>query len=110
MAYQARHRDPLFDSDTQAIIERRGKELLGMVLLGVAILMALMLGSYSPDDPNWLSATDSPARNLLGRLAPLWRRRSMLSRATALGRLPPFWRSGACDSSFTSARNARLAA
>ena len=28
MAYQARHRDPLFDSDTQAIIERRGKELL----------------------------------------------------------------------------------
>ncbi|RZW05552.1 MAG: DNA translocase FtsK [Rhodobacteraceae bacterium] len=68
MAYQARHRDPLFDSDTQAIIERRGKELLGMVLLGVAILMALMLGSYSPDDPNWLSATDSPARNLLGPL------------------------------------------
>ena len=30
MAYQARHRDPLFDSDTQAIIERRGKELIGV--------------------------------------------------------------------------------
>ena len=45
MAYQARHRDPLFDSDTQAIIERRGKELLGIVLLGLAVLMALMLGS-----------------------------------------------------------------
>jgi S-DNA-T family DNA segregation ATPase FtsK/SpoIIIE len=66
MAYQARHRDPLFDSDTQAIIERRGKELLGMIMLGVALLVALMLGSYSPDDPNWLSATDTPAQNLLG--------------------------------------------
>ena len=66
MAYQARHRDPLFDSDTQAIIERRGKELLGMVLLGLALLTALLLGSYSPDDPNWLSATDTPAQNLLG--------------------------------------------
>jgi S-DNA-T family DNA segregation ATPase FtsK/SpoIIIE len=68
MAYQARHRDPLFDSDTQAIIERRGKELLGIVLLGLAVLMALMLGSYSPDDPNWMSATEAPAKNLLGPL------------------------------------------
>ncbi|WP_413720729.1 DNA translocase FtsK [Silicimonas sp. MF1-12-2] len=68
MAYQARHRDPLFDSDTQAIIERRGKELFGIVLLGLAVLMALMLGSYSPDDPNWMSATETPAKNLLGPL------------------------------------------
>ncbi len=68
MAYQARHRDPLFDSDTQAIIERRGKELIGMVLIGLALVIALALGSYSPDDPNWLSATDTPARNLLGPL------------------------------------------
>lgn len=66
MAFQTRHRDPLFDSDTQAIIERRGKELIGLAALGVAILVAMMLGSYSPDDPNWLSATDAPARNLLG--------------------------------------------
>ncbi len=66
MAYQARHRDPLFDSDTQAIIERRGKELIGLTLLGGALLVAMALGSYSPDDPNWLSSTDTPARNLLG--------------------------------------------
>ena len=65
MAFQARHRDPLFDSDTQAIIERRGKELIGLAASGAAILVAMMLGSYSPDDPNWLSATDAPARNLL---------------------------------------------
>jgi len=68
MAYQARHRDPLFDSDTQAIIERRGKELIGMVLVGLALVIALALGSYSPDDPNWLSATDTPPQNLLGPL------------------------------------------
>ncbi|MDA8586431.1 DNA translocase FtsK 4TM domain-containing protein [Rhodobacteraceae bacterium] len=66
MAYQARQRDPLFDSDTQAIIERRGKELIGMVLVGLAVLIAFALGSYSPDDPNWMSATDTPAQNLLG--------------------------------------------
>ena len=66
MAFQARQRDPLFDSDTQAIIERRGKELVGLTLIGLALLAALMLGSYSPDDPNWLNATDAPARNILG--------------------------------------------
>ncbi len=66
MAYQARHRDPLFDRDTQAIIERRGKELLGMTLIGIGVLAAMMIGSYSPDDPNWLNATDQPAKNLLG--------------------------------------------
>jgi S-DNA-T family DNA segregation ATPase FtsK/SpoIIIE len=66
MAYQTRGRDPLFDSDTQAIIERRGKELIGMALVAAAILIALALGSYSPDDPNWLSATDAPAQNILG--------------------------------------------
>ncbi len=68
MAYQARHRDPLFDSDTQAIIERRSKELIGFVLLGCALVVAMALGSYTPDDPNWLSATDAPAQNLLGPL------------------------------------------
>ncbi|MBT8408558.1 MAG: DNA translocase FtsK 4TM domain-containing protein, partial [Alphaproteobacteria bacterium] len=68
MAYQARHRDPLFDSDTQAIIERRGKELVGLVLLGLALVVAMALGTYSPDDPNWLSSTDQPAQNLLGPL------------------------------------------
>ena len=73
MAFQARPRDPLFDSDTQAIIERRGKELIGLVLLGLAFVIAMALGSYSPDDPNWLSATDMPAKNLLGPIGYLCR-------------------------------------
>jgi S-DNA-T family DNA segregation ATPase FtsK/SpoIIIE len=67
MAYQVRQRDPLFDSTTQAVIERRGKELLGLVLLTLAVLAAMILGSYSPDDPSWLAATEEPAQNLLGR-------------------------------------------
>ncbi|MEO1536966.1 MAG: DNA translocase FtsK 4TM domain-containing protein [Pseudomonadota bacterium] len=68
MAYQARHRDPLFDSDTQAIIERRGKELVGVLLLVLGVLSILALWSYSADDPNWLSSTDAPAQNFLGPL------------------------------------------
>ena len=67
MAYQVRHRDPLFDSTTQAVIERRGKELLGLGLLTAALMIAMILGSYSQDDPSWLSATEEPAANLLGR-------------------------------------------
>src|SRR5690606_20558043 len=67
MAYQVRQRDPLFDSTTQAVIERRGKELLGLALLAVALMIAMILGSYSQDDPSWLSATEEPATNLLGR-------------------------------------------
>lgn len=66
-SYQARQRDPLLDQNIQAALERRGKELLGVVLLGLGVLTAMMLLSYSPDDPSWLAATDEPARNLLGR-------------------------------------------
>jgi DNA segregation ATPase FtsK/SpoIIIE, S-DNA-T family len=68
MAYQTRQRDPLFDSETQALLERRGAELVGLALLGLGIAVALMLASYSPEDPSWLSATDEPAQNVLGRI------------------------------------------
>ena len=68
MAYQAKQRDPIFDSNTQAVIERRGKELLGLGLIALGIIIALILGSYSPEDPGWMSATDTPSQNALGRL------------------------------------------
>jgi S-DNA-T family DNA segregation ATPase FtsK/SpoIIIE len=35
-SYQARQRDPLLDQGTQAMLERRGRELLGLVLVLVA--------------------------------------------------------------------------
>ncbi|WP_226779793.1 DNA translocase FtsK [Oceaniglobus trochenteri] len=77
MAYQTRQRDPLFDSNTQAALERRGKELLGMALIAAGVLTALLLGSYVPDDPSWFSVTNEPAQNMLGRFgasiaAPLY--------------------------------------
>lgn len=63
----ARQRDPLLDQNTQAMLERRGKELLGIALIVVALIFALMLGSYSPEDPGWMVANEEPAQNLLGR-------------------------------------------
>ncbi|PQV55616.1 S-DNA-T family DNA segregation ATPase FtsK/SpoIIIE [Defluviimonas denitrificans] len=66
-SYQARQRDPLLDQNMQAAIERRGKELLGVGLCVLGLMTALMLVSYSPDDPSWLASTDAPAQNILGR-------------------------------------------
>jgi len=67
MAYQTRGRDPLLDSRTQAAIEKRGKEIVGLGCLALAVMAALMVGTYSPDDPNWLVATDAPVQNWMGR-------------------------------------------
>jgi DNA segregation ATPase FtsK/SpoIIIE, S-DNA-T family len=66
-SYQARQRDPLLDQGTQAMIERRGRELLGLVLIAAGLAFMLMLGSYSANDPGWMVATDEPAQNMLGR-------------------------------------------
>ena len=66
-SYQMRQRDPLVDPNMQAMLERRGRELLGVVLIVLALMVALMLGSYSPQDPGWMVATDAPAQNMLGR-------------------------------------------
>jgi len=66
-SYQTRQRDPLLDSNTQAAIEKRGRELLGIGLFIVGMIVAMMLWSYVPDDPNFMSATDAPVQNWLGR-------------------------------------------
>ncbi len=66
-SFQARQRDPLLDQGTQAILERRGRELLGLVLILVGLGFAAILGSYSPEDPGWMVATEEPAQNLPGR-------------------------------------------
>jgi S-DNA-T family DNA segregation ATPase FtsK/SpoIIIE len=68
MAYQTRGRDPLLDSNMAEAIEKRGKELLGLVLMALALMVAAMVVSYTPDDPSWMSATDAPVQNWMGRL------------------------------------------
>lgn len=67
MAYQVRQRNPLLESHMQEAIQRRGKEMLGLLMLAFGVMTALMLGSYAPEDPSWLSATDEPVQNVLGR-------------------------------------------
>jgi S-DNA-T family DNA segregation ATPase FtsK/SpoIIIE len=66
MAYQTRGREPLFDSTTAEVIEKRGKELLGLALIALALVVAAAVLSYSPTDPNWMAATDAPVQNWLG--------------------------------------------
>ena len=63
-----RSRDPLLDSSMQAAIERRGKELVGLALIALGVMAGLMIGSYTPDDPNWMVSTDAPVQNLMGRM------------------------------------------
>ncbi|MDO5641017.1 MAG: DNA translocase FtsK 4TM domain-containing protein, partial [Paracoccus sp. (in: a-proteobacteria)] len=66
-SWHAKGRDPLFDQNTQAALERRGKELIGAGLVVLAAVLALILYSWSPDDPSFLAATDQPPVNLMGR-------------------------------------------
>ncbi|WP_238365651.1 DNA translocase FtsK [Mesobacterium pallidum] len=67
MAYQTKGRDPLLDSNMAMAIEKRGKELAGLALIALGVMAAMMIGSYTPDDPSWLSATDAPVQNWMGR-------------------------------------------
>jgi S-DNA-T family DNA segregation ATPase FtsK/SpoIIIE len=67
MAYQTRGRDPLLDSNMAEAIEKRGKELIGIALIIVGLMAAAMIGSYTPDDPNWMVSTDAQVQNWLGR-------------------------------------------
>jgi len=67
-SYQVRQRDPLLDQDTQAVLERRGRELLGAVFFVLGVMAAMMLASYAPEDPSWMAVSDAPVQNWLGRL------------------------------------------
>ncbi|WP_323769717.1 DNA translocase FtsK [Antarctobacter sp.] len=66
--FQARGRDPLFDTNTAATLEKRGRELIGLALIALGLMVGAMIASYTPDDPSWLSATDAPVQNWMGRL------------------------------------------
>ena len=67
MTDHAHRRDPLLDEETAAVIERRGREVVGLGLLAAGLALLALTWSYSPTDPSWLAATDGPVSNWLGR-------------------------------------------
>ncbi len=66
-SYPSPQREPLLDRQVQAQLTRRGRELLGLALIGLAVLLGMALWTYAPEDPGWMAATDGPVRNALGR-------------------------------------------
>lgn len=68
MTYQMQSRDPLLDLDTQEILARRSKELIGASLFIVGFALFLALWSFSPLDPNSINGeTGERVSNWLGR-------------------------------------------
>ena len=68
MAYPTRGRDPLLDASTQAFLERRGVEALGLGFLLVGVVFALALASYSPADSAWLASGVREIENWVGQV------------------------------------------
>ena len=67
MAYHlTQERSPFIDTNLQSSLEKRVVEFLGLVLMSLSILIRMMVWSYSPEDPSWLSANDAPIQNMLG--------------------------------------------
>jgi len=67
MAYnQAPSRSPLIDKSMKEALEKRGVELLGLILIVIGIGIFLLLWSYSPDDRSFWSISDEPTQNILG--------------------------------------------
>ena len=67
MAYPTRGRDPLLDATTQAFLQKRGVEALGLILLLLGIFLTLVVLSYSPEDSAWMSSGDREIGNLAGQ-------------------------------------------
>ena len=70
-SYNTRSNEPLLDSNLQALLQKRGREVLGLGLIALSVFIGLMLGSYSPADPSWLSSSDVPVQNSLGRFGAM---------------------------------------
>ena len=69
MAYnQAPSRSPLIDNSMKEALEKRGIELLGLMLIAIGISIFLLLWSYSPDDRSFWSMSDVPTQNILGAI------------------------------------------
>ena len=91
-SYQARQRDPLLDQNVQAMLQRRGKEVIGLALIALALAATLMLWTYSPEDPGWMVATEEPAQNMFGRFGAALASPSKRQRDPAHWPRPDNWR------------------
>ncbi len=66
MTYQARQREPLMDDSLREALRRRGREILGLALLGAGLVAAAAVGTYSAEDSGLLTSNGSQTQNLLG--------------------------------------------
>jgi len=71
MAYPTRGRDPFLDAATQAFLERRGVEALGLIVLAAGVAFALALASYAPEDSAWISAGGPEIKNWFGQIGAI---------------------------------------
>ena len=67
MAYPTRGRDPLLDATTQAFLQKRGVEALGLILFLMGVFLTLVVLSYSPEDSAWMSSGDREIGKLAGQ-------------------------------------------
>jgi DNA segregation ATPase FtsK/SpoIIIE, S-DNA-T family len=58
--------DGFFSDSIRDAMHRRLRELGGLALIGVALMLALALATWSVQDPSLSHATNTPMRNLLG--------------------------------------------
>src|SRR5712691_9392136 len=63
---QSLHAAAFLPDDIRAAIGRRMREVGGIALIVLAVLLAVALGSWSVQDPSLSHATSAPVRNLLG--------------------------------------------
>jgi S-DNA-T family DNA segregation ATPase FtsK/SpoIIIE len=61
-----RSSEPLLPASVNAALKRRGWQLCGMALVGMAAVSGAAILSYAPGDPSLNSATDNPPINLAG--------------------------------------------
>jgi len=54
-------------ADIFDFVLKRVLELMGIILIFLSILLGIALGSYSPDDPNFIFRENLEIKNLLGK-------------------------------------------
>ena len=66
MAFQTKQREPIFDNHIKLMIDRRVRQIFGLFMIAISIVMFVILFSYNPEDPSWLSSSNKRPTNLVG--------------------------------------------